>query len=278
MGRFVPAIPLQEADFSAAGIIFNEARFCEPFEKDVPDELILFKDEDGYHFRVNMQQINSFKSLPADEQQALGELYRRYFYEMQDAAWKEEGRRKLAMLTKATDLLVCAEDLGMVPEFTKRLLHSLNMLSLVVQQMPTGEGRNFSDVSAADYLCVVMPATHDMPPLRLWWEQDRVRAEQFFRAELRETGDSPYFCEPMLCEKVICMHLASPAMWSIFLWQDLLAMNGKIRRPVPAEERINDPANADQVWNYRMHLTLEKLIADKDFSGQLAAMVKESGR
>ncbi|MEJ7610980.1 MAG: 4-alpha-glucanotransferase [Ferruginibacter sp.] len=278
MGRFVPAIPLYQQDFTAVGIVFDEKRYCEPFIKEVNDEVILFKVDEGYHFGVNMQQTALFANLPENEQQVLNELYRKYFYEVQDASWEAAGRIKLSMLTGSTDLLICAEDLGMVPRFTADLLHSLNMLTLRVQQMPGEGGGEFSDIKGADYLSVVMPATHDMAPVRLWWEQQRGDAQHFFAEILEEPGDAPYFCEPWVCEKIIKMHLSSPAMWSIFLLQDLLAVNGKARRPVPSEERINDPADPDQVWKYRMHITLEKLLGDELFNSHLQSMVKESGR
>ena len=277
MGRFVPAIPVTKDEIVNAGILFDEDKFCKAASDD-PTDVILLKENNGYHFRINVQQTNSFAALPGNEQEILQKLYNKYFYEDQNILWEKEGRERLQMLKGSTGMLLCAEDLGMVPAFIETVLHELNILSLRVQQMPKEENKKFSDTSAASYDSVVMPDTHDMPTMRLWWELSRKDAQVFYNDILQEPGAEPYFCEPWICEKVIRLHLQSPAMWSIFLLQDLLAMNGNIRRADPAEERINDPANNQQVWNYRMHLTLEKLLKDVLFGARIKEMVKDSGR
>ena len=278
MGRFVPAIALSENELTAAGINFDEERLCDPFTGGKTDDVILLKDAGGYHFRINMQHTDSFAHLPEEQKTALNNLYRYYFYERQNVLWEKEGREKLAMLKASTNMMLCAEDLGMVPDFTDEVLHSLKMLSLQVLQMPKKDCEPFSDTAHADYASVVMPATHDMSPMRLWWEQHRENAPVLFNDILKERGAAPYFCEPWICEKIFRLHLASPAMWSIFLLPDILSVNGKIRRPHPGEERINDPADKDQVWNYRMHITLEELLRQNDFNDTIKKAVKESGR
>ena len=278
MGRFVPVVALQETDFTDAGITFDQKRFCNPFTRLNDDDVLLFKAEDGYHFRINMQQTSSFDQLPGNEKDALIVLYNKYFYESQDAGWETAGRKKLSLLSDCTDMLICAEDLGMVPAFTEELLQSLHILTLRVQQIPNESDAKFNDIAAGKYCSVVMPATHDMAPVRLWWEQHREDVQLFFNEILRERGSAAYFCEPWICEKIINMHLASPAMWSIFLLQDILAMNGNTRRPVPAEERINDPADNNHVWKYRMHMPLEKLLADEVFNSSVKSRVKGTGR
>jgi len=279
LGRFVPAIPLTLNDLISAGIDFNEQRFCDPRSEEATD-IILIRDENSghYHFRINMQQTNSFKQLPGNQQSILRKLYDRYFFQMQNELWKTEGEKKLRMLKNSTTMMLCAEDLGMVPDFTEESLHSMNMLSLQVLQMAKEEGKQFSDPAGAGYECVVTPATHDMPPMRLWWEQDRDRLQYFFNDILQEPGGAPYFCEPWICRKIFEMHLASPAAWSIFLMQDILSLNGNIRRAQPAEERINDPANANQAWNYRMHISLEKLLAENEFNTSLKEMIRKNKR
>ncbi len=278
MGRFVPAITFSKNDLINAGIAFNEDRYCLPFSADDETDVILLKAVDGFHFRINMQRTASYKNLPETERKISDDMYQQYFYVIQDALWKKEGSKKLGMLKNATNMMNCAEDLGMVPDFVTEVLHQTGMLSLRVQQMPNAADQKFSDTTAADYGSVVMPATHDMQPVRLWWEENRADAQLFFNDVLKEHGAAPYFCEPWICKMIIAMHLQSPAMWSIFLLQDLLAMDENLRRRIPSEERINDPANADQVWNYRLHIDIEQLMNEIGFNEMLKAMVKESGR
>lgn len=248
---------------------------------DLIANVILFRDTlnmDGYHFRINMAQTYSYQNFTDAEKKILSSLYTKYYYETQNKLWKIEGTARLKMLKEATSMLLCAEDLGMVPDFTEEVLHSLDIISLQVQQMPKDINSMFSDTTNANYESVVMPATHDMQPIRLWWEKNKNLAQVFYNNVLNEQGVAPYFCEPWVCKKIIEAHLQSPAMWSIFLLQDLWAIDGNIRRPNPAEERINDPANADNVWNYRMHISVEDLLKQEGFNAEIKKLIKESGR
>ena len=43
-------------------------------------------------------------------------------------------------------------------------------------------------------------------------------------------------------------------------------------------ERINIPANPRHYWRYRMHLTIEQLLASEDFNQTVKELVKNSGR
>jgi 4-alpha-glucanotransferase len=240
--------------------------------------VLLFKDEHGYHFRINMHQISSYKLLSAHEKSLLDKLYHKYFFALQNDLWKHEGEIKLQMMTESTDMLLCAEDLGMVPDFTDEVLKNLDILSLQVQQMPKDSASAYSDTAKAKYESIVMPATHDMSPMRLWWEENRETTQSFYNEILQEYGTAPHYCEPWVCKKIVEKHLQSPAMWSIFLMQDILALNGDIRLENPADERINVPANPNHVWNYRMHISIEDLMKQQTLNDDLKAMIKENGR
>ncbi len=271
---------------------FNDQRKVEAYFEAHPDKIhwqqglfdiianvILFRDEAaGYHFRINLFQISSYTNLSDHEKSLVDKLYHHYFFEMQNDLWKKEGEMKLQMLTDSTDMLLCAEDLGMVPDFTDEVLKSLDILSLQVQQMPKDSSSSFSDTANAKYESVVMPATHDMPTVRLWWEENKETAQFLFNQVLNEYGIAPYYCEPWVCRKIFERHMQSPAMWSIFLMQDILAINGTVRLENPADERINNPSNPDHVWNYRMHVSLESLMEETAFNEDLHNIIRSTGR
>ena len=117
-----------------------------------------------------------------------------------------------------------------------------------------------------------------MSTIRGWWEESREKTQRFFHHILGEQGTAPYFCEPWINRAVILQHLYSPAMLSIFQLQDLLGMSETLRRENPKEERINDPANSNHYWNYRMHIALEQLLKEKDFNNELKDYIVNSGR
>jgi 4-alpha-glucanotransferase len=67
-------------------------------------------------------------------------------------------------------------------------------------------------------------------------------------------------------------------MWAIFQLQDLMGTNEKLRRENPHEERINVPAIPKHFWRYRMHITLEQLLKEKEFNEELKQQLIDAGR
>lgn len=233
---------------------------------------------EGLHFRISMDQITSFRHLDGYTQQQLQELYWNYFYHRQDETWMDEAMKKLPALKRSTNMLICGEDLGMVPHCVPDAMKQLGILSLEIQRMPKEAAREFLRLPAVPYLSVVTPSTHDMSTIRGWWEEDHVRTQHFFQQELEQWGEAPYFCEPWINKAIVMQHLQAPAMWAIFQLQDLLGMDEKLRRDNPDEERINIPAITGHYWKYRMHFTLEELISEKHFNEALEEAVEASGR
>jgi 4-alpha-glucanotransferase len=231
-----------------------------------------------FHFRFGIENSPSFKNLPRDVQPRLKELYIDYFFRRQDDFWFKEGMQKLPALKRVTNMLVCGEDLGLVPACVPQVMKDLGLLSLEIQRMPKDIGREFFNPKDAPYLSVVTPSTHDMSTIREWWEEERTVTQKFYNWELGRPGVAPSKCEPWLCEAIIMQHLNSPAMWSIFQLQDLLGIDEQLRRANPADERINVPANPKNYWRYRMHLSLEELLAHSGFTERIHQLVEGSGR
>lgn len=243
--------------------------------------IILLRDETNanqFHFRIDMQSTSSFKSLSGHEQHLLDKLYHKYFFETQNGLWHREAQGKLDAIQKSTEMIICAEDLGMVPEMVEEVLKTREILALQVQRMPKAASEKYADPGKAPYLSVVTPSTHDMSTIREWWEEDPPNSGLFYRQNLGLSGEVPFYCEPWICRKIIEQHMHSPAMWSVFLLQDLMAMSASLRRENPREERINLPADPNHYWNYRMHLKIEELQSDEDFTASLHELVASSGR
>jgi 4-alpha-glucanotransferase len=244
--------------------------------------VILFEEpgseKEGFHFRISMEQTTSYQALDDHLKRKLWDLYIHYFYYRHDSFWEKEAIKKLPALKEATDMMVCGEDLGMVPASVPGVMRSLGILSLDVQRMPKNAQTEFFRPQNATYLSVITPSTHDMSTIRAWWEEEPVKTQRFFNSVLGEQSDAPAHCEPWINRAIVMQHLYSPAMWSIFQFQDILGMSEKLRRINPEEERINVPAIANHYWNYRMHLTLEDLLKEKEFNHQLRELIKNSGR
>ncbi len=244
----------------------------------IANVLLLEEDGERYHFRISMDSTTSFQYLDEGTKWKLRDLYVNYFFRRQDQFWKGEAMKKLPALKQATNMLICGEDLGMVPDTVPDVMKRLGILSLEVQRMPKNPQIEFFYPKDAPYLSVVTPSTHDMSTVRGWWEEDRSRTQKFFNQVLGEGGDAPYFCEAWVNRAVVLQHLYSPAMWAIFQWQDMMGMSETLRRQNPQEERINEPANPQHYWRYRMHIPLEQLCKEKAFNEEVKDYITNSGR
>ena len=249
---------------------------------DLISNVILFEKEGSngtsFHFRFGVEATSSFRHLEWHTQQQLKELYVNYFFHRQDGAWKNEAMKKLPALKASTNMLVCGEDLGMVPTSVPDVMRQLGILSLEIQRMPKDPQKEFFHPNDAPYMSVVTPSTHDMSTIRGWWQEDRSRIQHFFNFELGQWGEAPLFCDAWVNKAIVFQHLYSPAMWSVFQLQDLLGASEALRRSDPAEERINIPADPKHFWKYRMHITLEQLLKEKEFNHDLKQAVQDSGR
>jgi 4-alpha-glucanotransferase len=233
----------------------------------------------AFHPRIDFQKTYSFKQLGEGTQRKLEELYNHYFYRKQDDFWREQAMKKLPAIKNATNMLVCGEDLGMVPGCVPGVMRDLGILTLEIQRMSKNPKTEFLMEDDIPYLSVCSPSTHDMPPLRLWWEEsEQPQLQRFYSRVLGFEGRPPAACEPYVAERVILQHLGWPGMWTVFPIQDLLALSETLRRENPAEERINVPANPQHYWQYRLHLTLEQLVSEEAFNGHLQKLVKITGR
>ena len=244
---------------------------------------VLFFEVEGSHGtrfypRFGMDSLSSYNDLDQYTRDKLRELYVDYFYRRQDAKWYQSGMQKLPALKRATNMMICGEDLGMMTACVTTAMKELGILSLEVQRAPKSSKIEFFHPANAPYLSVVTPSTHDMSTIRGWWEEDRAVTQRFYNSQLGHWGEAPYFCDWWICRDILLQHLYSPAMWTIFQMQDLMSISEEIRRPNPHDERINVPSNSMFSWRYRVHINMEDLLEKDDFNDELRNYITQSGR
>ena len=232
----------------------------------------------GFHPKIALHFTYSFRELDERAKTALDRLYIHYYYERQENYWREKALVKLPAIIDATNMLICGEDLGMVPECVPRVMDEMGLLNLEIQRMPKNSDNEFSHPAESKYLSVVSPSCHDMSTIRGWWEEDPSRTQRFYNVIMGHSGQAPHFCEPWISREMILQHLYSPAMWAIFPIQDLVAMDENLRLENPFSEQINEPSNPKHYWRFRFHLYMEELLNAKDFNMMLADMVILTGR
>lgn len=210
------------------------------------------------HPRICGELTPGFAALTPGQQESYRRLSEDYFYHRQDNLWRESAMSKLPALLDATSMLACGEDLGMIPLCVPEVMRRLRILSLEVPRMPK-EMAEFGDARHYPYYSVCSPSTHDMPGIRLWWEEDHERAQRYGEECLGLRNDMPINATPEICRRMLRLCLDSPSMLCIIPLQDLLSVSSKLRRGNPGEEVINVPSDPNHYWNYRMHLGIKDL-------------------
>jgi 4-alpha-glucanotransferase len=267
-GYFNPALPYPAHELQSQG--FDVANF-DLFMEDP-------RKTGHYHPKIGAKATQGYQCLDAYRRGSFDRLYDDFFYRRNNEFWKDLAMQKLPALLDSTGMLACGEDLGMIPATVPQVMTDLRILSLEIQRMPKSVEETFAHPANYPYLSVCTTSTHDMNPIRAWWEEDKQVTDQFWQMILGNQGEAPYFCEPWICRQILDQHLWSPAMLTILPLQDWLSMDGALRRQDPNAERINVPANSRHYWRYRMHLTVEQLAAAKEFNETLTDMIASSGR
>ena len=271
MGRFNPALTYTPQEMWDRGFPFNPAMHATPPAGTNETNVLFLEDTHRpgtYHPRINAFDTAVFRWLSDDEQAAFRSLHDDFYYHRNNRFWSDSAMSKLPALIEATDMLVCGEDLGMIPACVPEVMDRLRILALEVQRMPKNMGVSVSDPATYPYMSVCTTSTHDMSVLRTWIE-DEMEPNHVITTRKATTA---------ACTSVISAHLASPSMLAIFPLQDWLSMSNLLRAKDPAAERINVPADPNNYWRYRMHLTLEKLCSARKFNEEIRQMLYLSGR
>ena len=268
MGQFAPALGMSREEIEAYGIYGHL------------DDLFLVdhKRDDRWHPRIAIQFKPAYDRLSDEEKDNFNRLYNDYFYRRNNQYWYNEAMKKLPRLTQATRMLVCAEDLGMVPDCVPWVMNELRILSLEIQSMPKDPHVRFGQLQLNPYRSVCTISTHDMATLRQWWDEDESRTQDYFNHELHYEGPAPHPMPGWLCKDVVARHLMSPSMLCLLSLQDWLSIDEHLRLPDQNAERINIPANPRHYWRYRMHLTIEQLLQADDFNREVTILIKQGNR
>ena len=267
MGQFSPALGLSREEIEAYGVKGHDELF-----------LVDHKRNDRWHPRIAVQYQDAYQQLSEQEKHDFNRLYDDYFYRRNNHFWYQEAMKKLPLLTQATRMLVCAEDLGMVPECVPWVMDELRILSLEIQSMPKEANVRFGHLSRNPYRSVCTISTHDMPTLRQWWDEDEERAQDYFVTMLYRGGTAPHPLPGWLAKEIVSRHLTSPSMLCLLSLQDWLSIDERLRNPDVNAERINIPATPRHYWRWRMHLSIEQLLAADELNETIRTLIGQCGR
>ncbi len=272
MGHFSPALPYSVEEINEYGF-----RFKEEYAKEGEMDVLFLEDQNikgRYHPRICGHQTEMFRRLSEEEQKRYMDLYNNFFYVRHNELWRDSGYRKLPELLSASNMLTCAEDLGMIPQSIPQVLANLKILSLEIQRMPKTYGIKFGSPERYPYLSVCSTGTHDTSTIREWWKEPETDTQTFYNEICGFKGEAPSECDSHICRRILSEHINSNSMMVILPLQDILSIDENIRIADCRSERINIPSNPKHYWRYRMHLTLERLISAKRLNNRLRNLLK----
>ena len=287
-GQFQPALALTRDEIHAYGLLESTlkkhtAPIVSPHSDSPREEAnYLFlrdhKNPELFHPRIAAHKTEAYKNMSPQEKEAFNRLYEEFFYHRNNQFWYEEAMLKLPKLVKATRMLCCAEDLGMVPECVKWVMDELDILSLEMESMPKEPWVRFGQVERNPKRSVATISSHDTPTLRMWWDENEERTQDYYNNILGHEGPAPHPLSGALAAEIIQRHLDCPSMLCIISLQDWLAIDEILRNRDANAERINVPADPHHYWRYRMHINIEDLRHDKAFAERIREMVVKGNR
>ena len=242
--------------------------------------LLLVEDgTDGHYFnpRITLSTTTSYAHLDDYSRSKFNKLYDDYYFSRHDEYWKQQALWKLPAILDASEMLICGEDLGMIPKAVPGVMKDLNIISLEIQRMPKGNNK-FGQVSSYPYFSVCSPSCHDMSTIRGWWQADHENAKDYYYHYLHWYGLTPQECNTEIVQAIVEDHMSSPSMMAIFPIQDLVGMDETLRKKDPFSEQINEPSNSKHYWRYRFHLNMEDLQKADQLNTKIKNMVYKSGR
>ena len=231
-----------------------------------------------YHPRISAYKSFAYRDLSEDDRKTFDKLYYDFYFVRHNDFWKETALKRLTPLINSTGMLVCGEDLGMIPASVHEVMDKLQIFTLELERMPKIYGCEFAELKKLPYHSVCTPSTHDMNPIRAWWKEDKNKTQIYYNNILNRNGEAPEDCSAEIAEQIISNHLHASSMLTLIPLQDWFAIDNKIKNHNAYSERINTPANPDNYWCYRMHITLEKLLISSNFNRRIKSMITESER
>lgn len=241
------------------------------FVRDIENSEIL-------HPRILGIETFTYKYLSEEQKGAYKALYIDYFYYRNEQFWKESALRKLPAIIDATKMLVCVEDLGMIPSIVPGVMNELQLLSLEIERMPKTCGDTFSDTTSYPYYSVATTSTHDMTPIRMWWEEDEALTQRYYNEVLKLDGEAPKILDAPISYEIVLRNAMSNSMLMILPIQDWLAIDEVARRKSYMKERVNVPSDSKNMWKYRMHLTFEQLLNYTALNKKIVEIIECSDR
>jgi 4-alpha-glucanotransferase len=112
-----------------------------------------------------------------------------FFDPPDEREWEGRGRRFLEVMLENSSMLPCAEDLGVIPECSHRVLREFGIPGMDVQRWSRDWESTYAFKSPDSYRpnSVAVLSTHDMTPLLTWWQFEAGTIDEALFQKMCET-------------------------------------------------------------------------------------------
>lgn len=181
-----------------------------------------------------------------------------------EAEWQQHGEQLFRMMLHASEMLPCAEDLGMVPACSEPTLASLGIPGMEVYRWT--EENNHAPSLREQYRLIASAvlSTHDTLPVSQWWH-DLAEEERLNRAvHLGLSGsDAPY---TEVLQKSFEFISETASVFTVHSIQDVLNFTSPELQE-HCMRNINYPGTfGDMNWTWRCPVPLEKWADNSSFN------------
>jgi len=105
--------------------------------------------------------------------------------------WEDQGRRILSLMIQGSDMMPCAEDLGVVPDCAVKVLGEFGIPGMDVQRWRRDWGKSYRFLGPETYrpISIALTSTHDMGAFKSWWDEEvGTIDEELFRRSCQDQG------------------------------------------------------------------------------------------
>ncbi len=240
------------------------------------DRALIRLEHDRFAPAWSFRNCTRYTGLPDHEKAAFEELVAELGDES-ERLWEEQGRRLLGFMRESSEMLPCAEDLGVIPNCVPRVLSDLGMLGLRIPRWARlweQPGQPYIPPREYPFWTVCAPSVHDTSTLRGWWQEND--DTQLFWKGLGLPGTPPRAYDAGTARIVTDALLQTSSSICVFQVQDILALSDETAIDDAADERVNVPGTVnDTNWNYRIPFALEELLGREDITNAFGPMVKQ---
>ena len=225
------------------------------------------------------ENSTAWKTLSGEEQEKLRKLFEEIEVK-ENKLWEKQATTTLSAIVHASDMIPCAEDLGVNLPVMPEVLKKLDILSLkVIRWTRQWDKPGQPYIAFEDYpeLSVATTSVHDSTTLRQWWNQEKDSVWAFLNSikeEKKPDGNSAF--TPEIAEYVHRQLAKCRSALLINPLQDYLFLEHCFFLENENDERINIPGSVNTFnWTYRIPVTIKEISENKSLLSKINLIVKE---